>query len=48
MGDYVDSYQTTLFQGIHLVSQSSAMREFERSGLFAPNPVKFRESALSA
>jgi hypothetical protein len=45
MGDYTDSCQTLLFQGVNLVSQRRDMREFERSRFFAPSPLKFRESA---
>jgi hypothetical protein len=45
VGGYIDSGQTVLFQGNNLVSQGSDMRKFERSGFFAPCPLKFRESA---
>jgi hypothetical protein len=45
MGGYTDSYQVTLHQGIDLVGQSSDVREFNRSWLFDPGPLVFRESA---
>jgi hypothetical protein len=38
IGGYTDSYQALLFQGVNLVSQSSDMREFERSGFLLQVP----------
>jgi hypothetical protein len=45
MGGYTYSYHAMLLQGIDLVGQSSDVREFNRSRLFAPCPLVFRESA---
>jgi hypothetical protein len=39
------SYPATLVQGIDLIYQSSDVREFNRSRLFTPSPLVFRESA---
>jgi hypothetical protein len=38
IGSYRDSCQALLFQGVNLVSQSSDMREFERSGFLLQVP----------
>jgi hypothetical protein len=45
IGGYTDTCETMLLQGIDLVGQNSDMREFDRSRLFDPSPLVFKETA---
>jgi hypothetical protein len=43
MGGHADTCKVVLFQEIDIVGRGHDMGQFERSGLFAPSPLKLRE-----